>query len=158
MKTDVVIDNSDYYFNYRVAIVIRNHNKLLVQLDTRVNHITFPGGRCQLGESSINTAIREFYEETGISLKFVKHLGIIENFFVSSFNKKNYHEILIVNELQFENPSYYDQKIINNIENKNSKYITCEWKTKDELKNLNFQPDILLDKLNSDIYFHSISK
>lgn len=70
-------------------IVIRNGNKILVQKDDRAKHLTLPGGRCSLGENSVETALREFKEETGIDTRFKNGIGIVENFFTSSFTEKN---------------------------------------------------------------------
>ena len=118
IDNDVQFEKNSIVFNYRVAIIIRKENKILVQKDTRVTHLALPGGRCGLGESSNEAASREFLEETGIKATFVKELGLIENFFHSSFNGKKYHEILIVNELKLDDKSNYDKEVINNIEEK----------------------------------------
>lgn len=69
-----------------------------------------------MGESSAQTGIRELKEETGLESEFIKEIGMIENFFTSSFTNKKIHEILLINELKFVNESVYDKNIINNIE------------------------------------------
>ncbi|MCI9280865.1 MAG: NUDIX domain-containing protein, partial [Bacilli bacterium] len=92
MNKDIKIENDENVFNYRIAIVIKNNSKILVQKDDKVSHITLPGGRCELGETSIETSIREFKEETGIDIKYLRSIGMIENFFTSSFNNKKYHD------------------------------------------------------------------
>lgn len=89
MNNDITYEQNGMTFNYRIAIVIRNSNKILVQKDDRAKHLTLPGGRCSLGESSVETALREFKEETGIDTRFKNGIGIVENFFTSSFTEKN---------------------------------------------------------------------
>lgn len=89
-----------------MAIIIKKDGKLLVQKNSKVNHYTLPGGRCELLENSKDTAIREFKEETGITTKFHKSIGMIENFFTSSFDKKEYHEILMLHELEFKDSQF----------------------------------------------------
>ena len=116
MNNDIVINNDDFVFNFRVASVIRNKDRILVQLNKKAGHLTLPGGRCKFNEDTINTSIREFKEETGIDTLFVKSLGIIENFFVSSFYNKKFHEILMVNEIKFKDESNYLLNEIPNIE------------------------------------------
>ena len=69
-----------------------------------------------MGESSAQTGIRELKEETGLESEFIKEIGMIGNFFTSSFTNKKIHEILLINELKFVNESVYDKNIINNIE------------------------------------------
>ena len=134
IDNDVQFEKNNIVFNYRIAIIIRKENKILVQRDTRVDHLALPGGRCELGESSNETATREFSEETGIKATFVKGLGLVENFFHSSFNGKYYHEILILNELKLDDKSNYDKEAINNIEEKKKDFLTLTWESIEELK------------------------
>ncbi len=157
-NNDIQFEKNDKIFNYRVAIVIKNGNKILVQRDKRAKHLTLPGGRCELGESSSDTAYREFLEETGIKTDYVKGIGMIENFFVSSFNRKNYHEILLIHELKFQNINYYNKSIINNIEEKKKDFIEYFWKDIDELKNENFKPNLILNMINQNEFVHYIIK
>ena len=77
VDNDIQFEKNGMVFNYRISIIIRKENKILVQKDTRVTHLALPGGRCELGESSSETATREFLEETGIKATFVKELGLV---------------------------------------------------------------------------------
>ena len=158
MNKDIVINNDDFVFNFRVASVIRNKDKILVQVNKKAGHLTLPGGRCKFNEDTINTSIREFREETGIDTLFVKSLGIIENFFVSSFYNKKYHEILMVNEIKFKDNSNYLLDEIPNIESKKQDHIKYIWMSIDELKDLNFKPEVLLDVLESKEFVHLINR
>ena len=158
MNNDIQFEKNDYVFNYRIAIVIRKDNKILIQKDTRAKHITLPGGRCELGESTADTAIREFKEETGIDTEIVKDLGMIENFFTSSFNGKKYHEILMIQESKIINKELYDKNIFDNIEKKKKDFLIYEWLEIDKLKDNNFKPEIIVDFLKSDTFIHFINK
>ena len=158
MNNDITFERNENVFNYRVAIVIKNDKKVLIQKDTRANHITLPGGRCELGESSADTAIREFMEETGIETESIKGLGMIENFFVSSFNGKKYHEILLIQELKFKNFNGYKKTIINNIEEKKKDFLTYEWLEINKLKENNFKPEIIINIINKNEFTHYINK
>lgn len=158
MNNDIKFEKDNITFNYRVAIVIKKENKILIQKDTRVSHITLPGGRCKLGESSTNTAIREFMEETGIKTEIIKGLGMIENFFVLKFNGKKYHEILLIQELKFKNSDEYNTIIFKNIEEKKKDFLTYEWIEIDKLKENNFKPEIVADIINNSSFVHYINK
>ena len=158
MNNDITFERNENVFNYRVAIIIKNDNKVLIQKDTRAKHITLPGGRCELGESSADTAIREFMEETGIEAESIKGLGMIENFFVSSFNGKKYHEILLIQELKFKNLNEYKKNIFNNIEEKKKYFLTYEWLEINKLQENNFKPEIITNILNSNEFIHLINK
>lgn len=159
MNNDITYEYNDITFNYRVAIVIRNGKKVLVQKDDRVDHLTLPGGRCSLLESSVTTALREFKEETGIDTKLKKGIGIIENFFVSKFTGNKVHEILIINELEFADDNFYKKEVIKNIEKKKDKYkhLTYIWVNLSELKNGNFYPKQILDMLDKNEFQHLIN-
>lgn len=160
MNNDIIIQNDNCDFNYRVAIVIRKGHKILVQKDDRAEHYTLPGGRCELGESSASTAIRELKEETDLDSTFVKGVGLIENFFASSFTGRKIHELLIINELNFIDQSIYNKEIINNIEEKKDKkfHLTYIWLDIKELKAADFRPAIILDMLEKDDFQHYINK
>ena len=155
---DIQFEKNDYMFNYRVAIVVKKDNKILIQRDTRAKHITLPGGRCELGESTADTAIREFKEETGIDTEIVKGLGMIENFFTSSFNGKKYHEILMIQEVKMIDKELYNKNVINNIEEKKKDFLTYEWLEIDKLKENNFKPEIIVNIIKSNYFIHYINK
>ena len=144
-------------FNYRAAAIIRNNNKLLVEKNKNVSHFTIPGGRCKIGENSINTVIRELKEETNNDCSFIKSIGIIENFYKSSYNNEKVHEILFIHELKFNKDNIYKRKIIKNIEEKHRNSITYEWIDIDILKTINFKPKIILDLLSTDKFQHLIN-
>ena len=159
MNNDITYEKDGMVFNYRIALIIKRGNQILVQKDDRAKHLTLPGGRCSLGESSIETAIREFKEETGIDTKFKNGIGIIENFFTSNFTGKKTHEILIINELEFSEDSYYQKETINNIEEKKDKYkhLTYIWYDINDLKQMKFTPNQILDMLEKNEFQHIIN-
>lgn len=158
MNNDITFEKDDYIFNYRVASVIRNNDKVLIQRNSKTKHITLPGGRCELGESTEETAIREFKEETGLDTEIVKGLGMIENFFISSFNGKKYHEILVVQELKIKDSKIYNDTIIKNIEDDKKDSLINEWMDINSLKENNFKPEIIETILTSKSFIHIINK
>ena len=156
MNNDIKFNCESHIFNYRVGIVIRNNNKILIEKNTNQDYLILPGGKCKLGESSIECAIREFKEETGISIEYVKTLGILENFFYSKYYNKDIHEMLIIHELKFTDDSLYNINILNNIEDKD--YIKYEWIEIDKLNESNYKPFITKEFLNTKNIIHKIYK
>ena len=73
---------------------------------------------------------------------------------------KKYMKILLINELKFVNESVYDKNIINNIEVQKEKkeHLTYVWKELEELKKLNFKPEIILAFVNNEPFQHIINK
>ena len=152
---DIIIDTDNQRFNYRVGIVLILNNYILMQKSPEVSHYTLPGGRCQLGETSIEAGIREFYEETGLEIEHLKSLGMIENFFKSSYNLKNYHEILIVHEYKFKNKNLNTLPHVDNIEGKDLKYV---WLNIPKLSKNKIEPNIIINILNNKEFNHYLVK
>ncbi len=146
---DIKIERNDINFVYRVASLILSNGKILVQKSTKFDHVTLPGGKCAIGESSIEASIREFKEEVGADIKFVKVRAVIENFFDSKFDNKKRHEILIINEFVVLDDKYLNKNILENIENKDDNYEYYEWVLINELSNYDLKPIFLQEVINS---------
>ena len=150
---DINVKEEGYTFNFRVAALIRNGNKILVEQNKQVDYYGLPGGRCKLGEDSISAIIREMLEETGEEMEYVRSVGILENFFISRYTHSPYHEILMIHELKFKNKDTYKKdNIINLEEKKDGKFY---WKEIDELNKC--KPEIVFKRLNDTEFFHMIN-
>lgn len=144
IKMDLKFINDNVIFQCRVGVLLKKDNKILVERRVGINHVTLPGGKIQLNETSILAGIREIKEETGLDIEFIKHIKTFENIFKSNFNEYNYHEILFINEYKFKK----DTNKIVNIEDNNKDLITYEWLSKEELVSNNFMPDSLIEYIN----------
>lgn len=150
---DINFKEEGYTFNFRVAALIRNGNKILVEQNKQVDYYGLPGGRCKLGEDSISAIIREMLEETGEEMEYVRSVGILENFFISRYTNSPYHEILLIHELKFKNKDTYKKdNIINLEEKKDGKFY---WKEIDELNKC--KSEIVFKHLNDTEFFHMIN-
>lgn len=141
---DLKFINDNVIFQCRVGVLLKKDNKILVEKRVGINHVTLPGGKIQLNETSILAGIREIKEETGLDIEFIKHIKTLENIFKSNFNEYNYHEILFINEYKFKK----DTNKIVNIEDRNKDLITYEWFDKEELIKNKFVPASLIEYLN----------
>lgn len=151
---DITFKTEEGKFNYRVAVIIKKDNKYLVTKHQDMDYISLIGGRVKTGETSMETAIRETEEEVGYQTRFVKSLGIFENFFIMQYTNIPYHEILIIHELEFTDKSIYDLESIPNKEGKKDCYV---WKTKKELEEY-LVPKEVLNHLEDNSFFHDIIK
>ena len=151
---DINFKGEGYTFNFRVACLIRNGNKILVEKNNQVDYYSLVGGRCKLGEDSATAIKREIFEETGEETEYIRSVGICENFFISRYSHSPYHEILIIHELKFKNPEIYKQEQIINLEE--AKEARFYWKEIDELKK--YEPAVVFHHLNDSEFFHLINK
>lgn len=72
------------------------------------------GGAIEFGEHSADTIVREFEEELGAALVDVRYLGTLENVF--TFNGQRGHEIVLVYDGRFADPSLYDRPLVEGVE------------------------------------------
>ena len=151
---DIHFEGEQYTFSVRVAALIRNEDKILVEQNTDVDYYGLIGGRCHLGEDSIEAIKREILEETGEEVIHIRTVGIIENFFTSRYSNSPYHEILIIHEMKFKNDKMYlEDKIVNKEEPSKAKFY---WKKIIELNKC--KPEIVFKHLNDREIFHFINK
>lgn len=97
---DLTFKTDNGLFNYRVAAVIINHDKILtkpkilVMRDSEDSHYYLPGGRVNLHETAEHAIIREVKEELKIDAKITRPLWLNQGFFPLNNNEKC-HEICI---------------------------------------------------------------
>lgn len=96
-------------------VIIKNNNKVLLCKNRERGYYYLPGGHIEFSENIINGLKREIKEEINCSLKIIKFLGILENF----FKEKNFshHEINII----------FEGKIKNKKVKSKESYIEFEW-------------------------------
>ncbi len=155
---DIIIKTEELQFSYRVAAIIINKNKILMQKNNKYNYLSLPGGKCQLKETSYDAVIREIKEEINIECEYIQTKAIIENFFYSKFNNKNIHEINIISEIKFRDEKNYNLEKYKNIEEEYQDTLWYEWVDIKELKNLEHYPLQLIEIIESDNVKHFIRK
>lgn len=78
-------------FNFRIAGLGFRDGHVLVHRAVHEDFWTFPGGRAEMGETSVETLKREMMEELGVAVTVGRMLWAVENFF--RYEKRDYHEI-----------------------------------------------------------------
>ena len=85
-------------FNFRIAGLGFRDGYVLVHRATHEYFWTFPGGRAEIGETSVETLKREMIEELGVEVGVGRMLWTVENFF--RYEERDYHEIGFYYEME----------------------------------------------------------
>lgn len=82
MSEDIRIKNDKFSFHYRVAGLIEQNGKFLIQKIDGYDYYILPGGHVKLGESSRAAIRREILEEVGCNIQLSKLFCVHENFYM----------------------------------------------------------------------------
>ena len=85
------LDVGDQRFNFRIAGLGFRDGHVLVHRAEHEAFWSFPGGRAEVGETSVDTLRREMREELGVDVEIGRLLWTVENFF--RYEARHYHEI-----------------------------------------------------------------
>ncbi|MGT2753451.1 NUDIX hydrolase [Streptococcus ovis] len=86
--------------NFAGGILVNDEGKVLMQLRGDKKTWAIPGGAMELGESSVDTAKREFFEETGIEVEPIRFLNVYTNFEETYPNGDSVQTIVFIYELR----------------------------------------------------------
>jgi 8-oxo-dGTP pyrophosphatase MutT (NUDIX family) len=161
MAADIKISTPEYNFKYRVGGVVSVNDKLLIVRIADNAFYCLPGGHVELGEDSSDAILREMHEEVGYPVRIINCLAIVENFFKGHENK-NFHELgfyFLVEPNNINEARLEDYTIIEN-DKGIEKQLEFRWVTIEELRDIDFRPQFLKEKLiHKDYYFiHKIIK
>ena len=78
---DITFDTGAGRFNYRVAAVLLDGERILAMHDERSPYFYLPGGRVRMGERAEDAVLREVREELGIEAKILRPLWLSQAFF-----------------------------------------------------------------------------
>lgn len=148
MARELEFWKDDGTFKVRTCGLVKQGDKYL--LKAQEDYFNLPGGRVTLGENTDEAVVREIKEETSIKTKIDKLLAI-EQLFLTRDDGKPFHEICFyylltpikpVKTLPFEHEE---------IDNGERKHHTFKWFTLDEIKQINFLQDELIESLEKEL-------
>jgi len=90
--------------NFAGGILADEEGRVLLQLRGDKKTWAIPGGAMELGETSLQAAVREFYEETGIAVEAKRLLNVYTNFDESYPNGDKVQTVVFLYELQAQDP------------------------------------------------------
>ena len=139
---DIGINSNDGSFKFRVCGIVKQDGKTLVMKIQQNEFYCLPGGHVEIGELAKEAIVREMKEELTFPVEIKKLICIHENLFYKKDGKP-------FNELAFyflveptENVDKSDKTYIENDKGE-LKSLHISWKTDEELKSLNFKPEIV---------------
>ena len=143
---DIDLRNDEGEFKYRVVgILFDEQNRVLIQKVADNPFYCLPGGRVELGESSVEAVKRELEEELGFDVVVEKPLFFLENFFKRASGKE-VHEIGIFFKVTSTVAPKEDWELVEN-DKGILKTLRYKWVTLKELENEDLRPAFLKEKL-----------
>ena len=127
---DILFDVDGVLFSYRVGGVLIKDNKIL--LTKGGDDYSLPGGHSQIGETSRETIIREFKEETGLDVEPLNVISTYENFW--KWDDKDCHQLCIYYRLNMKDET---QELISCPDTNDTKFV---WVDLEELNNIKLYP------------------
>lgn len=145
---DVVFQNNQLCFNFRVSGILKVNNMILLHKKKGDQFWNLIGGRVKLGEFSDAAVKREFWEEVKIDLKVKELKGVVENKF--KFKEMIYHEILMIYEVSL------NQEQDDIWEKNGEEDLVFKWFHIEDIKKLDIKPEcskkIILDSTKEIIH------
>jgi len=142
MKRDWYFSNDNKICNYRVAGILIKNGKILVQRERDSDEYALPGGHVIIGETSEQSLIREFKEETGADISCSRLIWIEECFW--KWGGKDTHTISFYWLVNLDIGS--DIPDISMQSQKDNCNVILEWVTLDSLCDLTIYPDFVKEK------------
>ena len=153
---DISFSTNDICFGVRtVGVTVRN-GKVLVQREINGDEYALPGGTVKLGETTEETLIREYLEETGEVISVKRLLWTEESFWV--YDGKKHHGIAFYYLIDFIDDSIFERDEF--ISQKDNCDIVLGWLPIKELDKIIIYPEFIkseIYKLDESVK-HFISK
>lgn len=131
-------------FNFRVALIATNGDKILLQNASKDGFWSLIGGRVRLNEDTKSAIIREVEEEIGVTLdsEDLNLIKIIENFF--QYKDTRFHEILYIYKAD-KNKELIKKDEFMTLDKEN---VVSRWIDVKDLNNIDVRPAIVKECYN----------
>ena len=142
-------------FNYRVGLLIKKGNQVLIECNDILDYSVVPGGRVKLLEDSLNALIREVKEEMHLSFnkKKFKLKGLLENFY--KYDNYKLHEMYILYEIRV-NKNF--KKIPDRMRNLDSDTNYYRWIDTDKIREVRLLPECLYEVIESKKFINKVQR
>lgn len=148
MNNDLLLKIKDGIFSYRIAGLLIQNDKILIQRDIKDTSYAFPGGHVAFGETSEQTLVREYKEELGVDISIDRMLWIQENFW--KWGAKDCHQLCLYYLITLNDETkipldgvFHNQ---DQLENEITK-LEFSWVDLSKLKDINIYPKFAKEKV-----------
>jgi ADP-ribose pyrophosphatase YjhB (NUDIX family) len=145
MKKDWLFSDENSICNYRTVGVLIRNNKILVQREKNGTEYALPGGHVIIGETSEQSLIREYKEETGADIICSRMIWVEETFW--KWKGKNAHTIAFYYIISLKNESDIPDNYFES--HKDNCNVLLEWVEIDKLKSLTIYPPFIKEKIKN---------
>lgn len=146
MNSDILFSNGNYRFGLRtVGIALQNGN-ILIQREKGGSEYALPGGTVKLGETTEETLIREFKEETGVDITINRLIWTEENFWSYKGKKQQGVAFYYLIEIPDNNEIPDSGEFISQKDNCN---VMLGWVPVENLNNLTVYPEFIKREINN---------
>ena len=97
----IAFDQGNARFNYRVAGLALDGNRVLLHRSEVDDFWSLPDGRITMMETAEEALAREMYEELGVEVRVGRLLWVVENFF--DYDDRPHHELGLYFLMSFPN-------------------------------------------------------
>ena len=145
MKKDWFFSDESSICNYRTTGILIRNNKILVQREKDGMEYALPGGHVIIGETSEQSLIREYKEETGADIICSRMIWIEETFW--KWKEKNAHTIAFYYLISLKNESDISDNFFES--HKDNCSVMLEWIEIDKLNDLTIYPQFIKKKIRN---------
>lgn len=144
MNQDINFKCDDYTFSIRTVGVTVYDGKVLLQREKDGNEYALPGGTVKLGETSVETLVREYKEETGDDIIVNRLIWTEENFWEYAGKKQHSIAFYYLIDLSDDAKTLKLNEFISQKDNCN---VILGWVPIEEIKNITVYPTFLKDEI-----------
>ena len=141
---DLLLNCNDKIFGFRSSGVLIQNGKILIQRGVNDTVYALPGGHVAFGETSSETIVREYKEETGADIIAGRLIWVDESFW--TWNDKSAHTVCFYHLLSIGNanamPLDGDFKSLKD----NDSELFLYWIPLKEIKTVDIYPPFIRDK------------
>ncbi|MDL2287032.1 NUDIX hydrolase [Eubacteriales bacterium OttesenSCG-928-G02] len=143
-KHDILLTKDNTIFGFRSSGVLNQDGKILIQRGLNDTVYALPGGHVAFGETSAETIVREYKEETGADIIAGRLIWVDESLW--SWDGKDTHTVCFYHLLSVDkaNTMPLDGKF-KSLKTNDSELL-LEWVDLTELKNIDLLPDFIKEK------------